>query len=221
MYVERLLQINLATLTALGAILLGMGEGNQWPPLVVVMAAALSIWLTDVTGLFHISRQAANVLMLLAAAVSVGRIYPLHRELQVLDFAWFVIYLQVILLFQKKDERIYWPLVVLSLAPGPGSDAVQSGHLVRIAVSCVHDVGIFGDDAAFAASPVGAMSAARTCRQLAAGRREAGDELGLPAGWIGDMPQFAAGSFCGWLQWVPSPYCWQLSCFLSFRALGK
>ena len=53
--------------------------------------------------------------MLLAAAVSVGQVLPLRSELQALDFAWFVIYLQIILLFQQKDDRVYWLLFVLSL----------------------------------------------------------------------------------------------------------
>ena len=115
MYLERLLQINMATLAALGALLLGMGQRSEGPPLLVALAAAISIWLTDITGLFHLSRRVANVLMLLAAAVSLYELFPLGSELQTLGFVWFVIYLQVILLFQKKDDRTYWLLVMLSL----------------------------------------------------------------------------------------------------------
>ena len=35
--------------------------------------------------------------------------------MQTLDFAWFLIYLQILLLFQAKDQRKYWLLVMLSL----------------------------------------------------------------------------------------------------------
>lgn len=115
MYLERLLQINMATLAALGALLLGMGQRSEGPPLLVVAAAALSIWLTDVTGRFQIGRRAANLLMLAAAAVSFRELYPLRGEMQTIGLSWFVIYLQIILLFQKKDERKYWLLVMLSL----------------------------------------------------------------------------------------------------------
>ena len=55
MYLERLLQINMATLAALGALLLGMGQRSEFPPLLVALAAVLSVWLTDVTGRFHIT----------------------------------------------------------------------------------------------------------------------------------------------------------------------
>ena len=51
MYLERLLQINMATLAALGALLLGMGQRSEGPPLLVALAAAVSVWLTDVTRL--------------------------------------------------------------------------------------------------------------------------------------------------------------------------
>ena len=115
MYIERLLQINMATLAALGALLLGMGQRSEAPPLLVALAAAASVWLTDLSGWVRLGRRLANLLMLLAAAASVGQVLPLRSELQALDFAWFVIYLQIILLFQQKDDRVYWMLIVLSL----------------------------------------------------------------------------------------------------------
>jgi hypothetical protein len=115
MPIEHLLQINMATLAALGALLLGMGQRSEAPPLLVAMAAAVSVWLTDRRGWFRLGRRPANALMLLAAAVSIGQVLPLRSELQAFDFAWFVIYLQIILLFQQKDERVYWLLIVLSL----------------------------------------------------------------------------------------------------------
>ncbi len=52
MPLQRLLQINMAALAALGALLLGMGARNEGPPLLVIVAAVVSVWLTDVTGRF-------------------------------------------------------------------------------------------------------------------------------------------------------------------------
>ena len=115
MYLERLLQINMATLAALGALLLGMGQRNEGPPLLVALAAVVSLWLTDITGWFRLDRRVANVLMLVVAVVSLRRLFPVENELQALDFAWFLIYLQILLLFQAKDQRKYWLLVMLSL----------------------------------------------------------------------------------------------------------
>lgn len=115
MYLERLLQINMATLAVLGAMLLGMGQRSEGPPLLVAMAAIVSMWLTDRTRRFCLDRRAANLLMLLAAAVSLGDVFTPQNEMQTFTLAWFLIYLQIILLFQKKNEQVYWLLIVLSL----------------------------------------------------------------------------------------------------------
>jgi protein-glutamine gamma-glutamyltransferase len=115
MYLERLLQINMATLAALGALLLGMGQRSEGPPLLVVVAAGLSVWLTDVTGKFRLGRWTANALMLIGAFVSLRNIYPPRSEVQTIGLSWFLIYLQIILLFQEKDQWKYWLLIMLSL----------------------------------------------------------------------------------------------------------
>jgi protein-glutamine gamma-glutamyltransferase len=115
MYLERLLQINMATLAALGALLLGMGQRSVGPPLLVMFAAALSVWLTDVTGKFRIGRWTANILMLVGAFVSLRDVYPPRTETQTIGLSWFLIYLQIILLFQEKDQWKFWLLIMLSL----------------------------------------------------------------------------------------------------------
>jgi transglutaminase-like putative cysteine protease len=115
MYLERLLQINMATLAALGALLLGMGQQSEGPPLLVIVAAAASVWLTDITGRIRIGRWLANVLMLIGAVVSLRDLYPPQSEMQTIGLSWFLIYLQVILLFQEKDQWKYWLLVMISL----------------------------------------------------------------------------------------------------------
>ena len=115
MYIERLLQINMATLAALGALLLGMGQRSVGAPLLVMAAAATSVWLTDVTQRFSLGRWTSNVLMLLGAVYSLHDFFPLGNELQALGFARLLVCLQIILLFQRKNERTYWLLVILSL----------------------------------------------------------------------------------------------------------
>ncbi|MCE5267860.1 MAG: DUF3488 domain-containing protein, partial [Planctomycetaceae bacterium] len=115
MPLERLLQINMAALASLGALLLGMGARSEGPPLVVIVATALSVWLTDVTGRFAIGRRVSHVLMLVAAAVAMQNLLWVRNELQALNFAWLVIFIQLTLFFQRKDGRAYWLLVLLSL----------------------------------------------------------------------------------------------------------
>ena len=61
MYLQRLLQINMATLAALGTSLLGMGQRDAWLPLLVLIAAVSAVWLTDITGWLRLNRTVANV----------------------------------------------------------------------------------------------------------------------------------------------------------------
>jgi len=114
-HLERLLQINMATLAAVGALLLGMGERTLATPLVVTAAAVSSLGLADIAGWFRLSRRTANVLMLVAAAISLRELFMWGTELQALGLARYLIFLQVILMFQQKEGRVYWVLIVLSL----------------------------------------------------------------------------------------------------------
>lgn len=115
MYLERLLQINMATLAVLGALLLGMGQQSAGAPLLVMAAAGVSVWLVDFTRRIGIGRWTVNVLMIVAAVYSLHDFFPLGNELQALGFARLLVWMQIILLFQRKIVRIYWLLVMLSL----------------------------------------------------------------------------------------------------------
>ena len=66
-YVERLLQINVATLAALGTMLLGMGQRDSAMTLLVLFVAVASVWLTDFTGCSRI--EAVNTATRNPAAV--------------------------------------------------------------------------------------------------------------------------------------------------------
>ncbi len=115
MSLERLLQITVATLASLATLLLGMGQQSVAMPLAVIAAAFLSVWLTDFTGWFRLKRLPAGVAAVVAMLFCLHELVPLHPATAILIIARLLVYLQVILLFQKKDLRVYWQLLVLSL----------------------------------------------------------------------------------------------------------
>ncbi|MGA2062415.1 MAG: DUF3488 and transglutaminase-like domain-containing protein [Thermoguttaceae bacterium] len=119
MNLQRLLQITMATIAALGTLLLGMGQRELVLPLLMILAAGTSVWLTDITGWLRLNRTLANIAMLLAAMVSMRELIiyrgGIQGEIQAVAFARLLIYLQIIVLFQKKDPRSYWLLIMLSL----------------------------------------------------------------------------------------------------------
>ena len=126
MATERLLQLLTALLTAQGSVMLGMSSGNLTLPLLTIAAAALSVYVTDRYSWFYLHGSVANLAALCAVLISIYDFYELERDRQLLAIAYLLIYLQIVLLFQKKTERIYWQLHLLSLLQVIVATAISS-----------------------------------------------------------------------------------------------
>ena len=83
--------------------------------ILVLVAAIASVWLTDVTGWFRLNRVVAGVVAVVASLVAFHEAFPLDSVVSILAIAQLLVYLQIILLFQHKETRTYWLLIVLSL----------------------------------------------------------------------------------------------------------
>ena len=64
--IERVLQVSVATLAALGAVLLGIGERTEAMALVACFVSASSVYLTDIKGWLQLRQSQANSLALAA-----------------------------------------------------------------------------------------------------------------------------------------------------------
>ncbi|NQU26423.1 MAG: DUF3488 domain-containing protein [Candidatus Nealsonbacteria bacterium] len=117
LYLERLLQINTATLVALGALLLGMGQRDEKLPLLMLVAAIASVALTDVLGYVRLNRAVANLAVLAGVAVFASSTAIYRADVRVLlpSVGVFLSFWLIILLLQKKDGRAYRHLIMLSL----------------------------------------------------------------------------------------------------------
>ncbi len=116
MYLERLLQINIATMAALGTLLFGMGQRSPWLPLGMLTAAIASVWLTDVTGWLRLNRNLISVAAVAGFFIFLWRMLQVRAGLEwILAIGSFLVYLQIIFLFQKKEPRTYAWLALLSL----------------------------------------------------------------------------------------------------------
>jgi hypothetical protein len=114
-YVERLLQINVATTCALASLLLGMGRQSAIMPLGVMVAAMLSVWLTDFKGWFSLNRTVGGMASIGAVVASISWPVELEKVAMIATVANFLVYVQVIHLFQRKLPRIYWALIRFSV----------------------------------------------------------------------------------------------------------
>ena len=129
MQVRRLLNVNIATLAVLGAMLLGMGRQSVALPLGMVLAACASVWLTDVTGRFRLSATAVNAGVILAAAVLIGRMMRSRWTLDFLAVADVFVWVQIVLLFEEKTRRTWWDLIALSLVQVLFAALINQGPL--------------------------------------------------------------------------------------------
>jgi transglutaminase-like putative cysteine protease len=108
------LQIAFAVMASLGTILLGMGAQNVVLPVVAVFVAMTSVYFTDTVGWIKLNRTVASGAALIAVGLSLIDFYQLGRERQLLAIAYLLIYLQIVVMYQRKDDRIYWQLFMLS-----------------------------------------------------------------------------------------------------------
>lgn len=115
MTVERLLQIHVAILAALGTLLLGMGQREPVLPILSIFAAATSVYFTDTIRWFVMSRTFGNIAALGAVLMSSFQFWTIASDQQLLAIANLLVYLQIILLYQQKNSTRYWEIAVLSL----------------------------------------------------------------------------------------------------------
>ncbi len=111
----RLLQINVAIMAFLGSLMLGLGERNFWLPVLAFVVAASSVYVTDIRRWFVLNTPAANVAGMIAVVVSTWDFMNLTRDAKLLALADLLVYLQCVLLYRQKNQRVYWMLALLSL----------------------------------------------------------------------------------------------------------
>lgn len=112
---DRWLQIHTATLAVLGALFLGLGQNHTVLPLVLAFAAVISVTGLPLLNWLRMNRILANVVALGAVLWSLRDFFSTESDRQLIAIADMLVYLQIVLLFQGKTQRIYWQLLVLSL----------------------------------------------------------------------------------------------------------
>jgi hypothetical protein len=111
---ERLLQICVAIMAVLGTILLGLEQRDAMLPLATIVVVISSSYLTDRKDWFALPRVLANAIAVVAVIYTVVRLVGQPTESQLLAVANLLVYLQIILFYQRKTVRLYWQLLTLS-----------------------------------------------------------------------------------------------------------
>jgi len=99
----------------MGALFLGLGHESVTLPLVLGLAAVVSVSLSNGFRWLRLNWLIANLMALSAVAWSMRSFLRAGMAEQLLAIADMLVYLQIVLLFQEKTARVYWQLIVLSL----------------------------------------------------------------------------------------------------------
>ena len=108
MKIERRLQIAVAVMASMGTLLLGMGSANILLPTAAILVATSSLYLTDRYHWVELNRNVASLAAVAAVLLSVVDFFQLGRARQLLAIGYLLIYLPIVLMYQRKDVRVYW-----------------------------------------------------------------------------------------------------------------
>jgi protein-glutamine gamma-glutamyltransferase len=113
--IERLLQILLVTMSGFGMAMLAELDQSRQMQFFFMVASIASIVIVDSWKWTAIPRWAANLLALVAMLACARKFYSGGQAFQLSAVADLLLYLQLILFFQEKQQRVYWVLLVLGL----------------------------------------------------------------------------------------------------------
>ena len=189
MKLERIVQVHVALLAIMGAVLLGLGQRSSLLPLLAVFAAVTSVVFTDTLNWFHLNRFVANLAALLALFFSLNDFFQSDMRAQLLAIANLLIYLQIVLFYQRKNPRLYWQLTVLSLLQVVVAAALNVGFEFGL-VLILYAVTAFSTLAVLHVHREGL----RVVESAARGRmrRDSGAESGSPGGELSNR----------WKRWL-------------------
>ncbi len=113
--VKRLIQFTLFILVLISSLLLGMSLESNRLIMIAVVGATIGFVVTDLLKLFRIEGVLANVASIVILVLAMKDFFPENSVGKLVSVANLLVYLQTILMFQKKTPRLNWQILVLSL----------------------------------------------------------------------------------------------------------
>ncbi len=115
MNLERILQITLASMVALGGIMMGVSERAWIQPSVCTLLVIASVVWNEMRGQITVSNFYANLLAMLALAFSISQMRTIAGDEVLIAMSDLLVFLQIILLFKRKQLRDYGLILVANL----------------------------------------------------------------------------------------------------------
>ena len=119
MKLEQYIALHLALIVCLSSFMLGMGQGDVVLPVLTLIVAGVSLWVTDFKKWFSIGPILSNVLILLILLASIGYLIQAYDatfggSLFSIAILRVLVFFQWVLLFRKKENRTCWNIISVS-----------------------------------------------------------------------------------------------------------
>ena len=109
------LAATLGFLTFLSSLMLGMGQGDASLPVLMMMAAVVSFYLTDHRRVIQLGDWTVNILVILIFAFNVVEVLHYRGEHLAWAIARVLVFVQIVLFFREKNTRFGWQILLISL----------------------------------------------------------------------------------------------------------
>lgn len=105
---------NLALIACLSSIMLGSGSSTYFSTVLVFIAAGLSLYFTDMKGVIQLNRFTSNFFILLIVFLSLGELFRYRTVDLAIGIARLLQLVQIVVLFQEKNSRNRWHILLIS-----------------------------------------------------------------------------------------------------------
>jgi hypothetical protein len=109
------LAATLGFLSFLSSLMLGLGQGDSFLPVLMGIAAVTGFILTDYRRVIQLGDWAVNAVVILIVCANIVDVMRHYGE----DFAWSIarvlVFIQVVLFFREKSTRFCWQILLISL----------------------------------------------------------------------------------------------------------
>ncbi|MDR1483629.1 MAG: DUF3488 and transglutaminase-like domain-containing protein [Planctomycetaceae bacterium] len=109
------LAIMLSVMPCLSTLMLGVGQDDIFLPILMLIAACLSLYVTDYKRLIQLGDWTVNILILAIVFMTIGDILRHWGEALAISIVRTLVFVEIVLLFREKDSKLCWQILLISL----------------------------------------------------------------------------------------------------------
>ncbi|MDR1290420.1 MAG: DUF3488 and transglutaminase-like domain-containing protein, partial [Planctomycetaceae bacterium] len=116
----------------LSTLMLGIGQDDILLPVLMLVAACLSLYVTDYKRLIRLGDWTVNVLILIIVFMTIGDILRHWGEALAISIVRTLVFVEIVLLFREKDSKLCWQILLISLLQVLVASAMQQSMVFGV-----------------------------------------------------------------------------------------